>query len=342
MSTVLMGVSTRQLTDASQRLSERYRGPRTGVRPVRADDEAEAYVAGRLPATFTALTQVFREAAALAPEFAPASHLDLGAGTGAAAWAAAATWQDIIKVALVEREASMLHMGQRLRAAGQSVRGEPGRTMNGLGGPPFDPRADSATWTWQHGDFTSAKLEPHDLVTISYALGELRAAQALPAARAAWAVTRGLLVIVEPGTPAGFELLREVRRGLLEDGSVLLAPCPHERPCPMSGGDWCHFAARVQRSALHRQVKGGQLPYEDEKFSYLVFSRAPARQAAARVLRHPRRPPRRVEFAACTATGLRQIQITRSHPDYHEVKKLGWGSALPSALLRAGPDEVAR
>ncbi len=311
---VLGGARVQQLGQASRRLSERYHGPRTGARLTRA--ELEAYVAVRLPATFTVLTHVLREAAALQPEFSPTSQLDLGAGTGAAAWAAAAVWPGLAQVSLLEQDETMIDLGRRLRVA--------------------DPRPSAATWTWQAGDFTRAHLAAHDLVTLSYAFGDVDVTQALAVARAAWAATRGLLVIVEPGTPIRFALIRELRRHLIDDGAALLAPCPHEQACPMTGHDWCHFAARVQRSALHRQVKGAELPYEDEKFSYVVFTRAPARRVTARVVRHPSWLPRRVTFVACTPSGLESVQITKSHPYYKAAKKLGWGSALPEELVDGG------
>ena len=315
ISSVVNNSSTQRLSDASRRLSQRYRGPRTGIHLVQTDTEAEAYVAARLPATFAALTHVFQAAAVLEPDFSPASQLDLGAGTGAAAWAAAAVWPSVKAITLLEKDERMIKLGRRLCSA--------------------DLRVGKATaWKWRQGDLTRAHLELHDLVTVSYTLGELNAKQAVSAARSAWQATRGLLVIVEPGTTIGFSLIREIRRVLIEDGADLLAPCPHDRVCPITEHDWCHFDARVPRSALHRQIKDADLSYEDEKFSYLVFTRTPARRAPARILRHPSRPPRQIQFVACTNTGLRTIHITKSHPDFMSVKKLGWGSALPEEVLQ--------
>jgi ribosomal protein RSM22 (predicted rRNA methylase) len=303
------------LSEASQRLSQRYRSPHADDRLVKTDVEAEAYVAARLPATFTALTHVFKAAMSLEPRFSPSSQLDLGAGTGAAAWAATAMWPSLKKIALLEKDERMIRLGRRLFAA--------------------DQRADNNTVrTWRKGDLTQTPFEPHDLITIAYVLGELNPKLAISAARSAWEATGGLLVIVEPGTTVGFTLIREIRNVLIEDGAALLAPCPHDHPCPITGQDWCHFAARVQRSALHRQLKSAKHPYEDEKFSYLVFSRTPAPRAPARVLRHPDYPPKQINFVACTGTGIRNVHLSKSHPAFMPARKLGWGAALPEEVLK--------
>src|SRR6185312_799620 len=69
------------------------------------------------------------------------------------------------------------------------------------------------------------------------------------------------------------DLLR-ARGTLLDAGFRIVAPCPHDLDCPWAtGSDWCHFPARLPRSARHRQVKGARLGWEDEKFSYVVAIR---------------------------------------------------------------------
>lgn len=105
---------------------------------------------------------------------------------------------------------------------------------------------------------TGLKLPDCDLVTVSYVLNELtdgdRGALVAEAARAGQAV-----VIVEPGTPDGYQRVIEARDVLIGAGLRVAAPCPHSGACPIEPGtDWCHFAARVSRSSLHRQVKGAR------------------------------------------------------------------------------------
>lgn len=306
---VLGGFPRAELAAASAALTERYRGERTGEPLVRTAADAAAYAAARLPATFAATSA----ATSAIPEFGPVSMLDVGAGSGAATWAATARWPSIVDCSLLDSDPKMLTVGRQLRAA--------------------DPREPAGEWNWQTGDVGAARFEKHDLVVAGYALGELDAKRRIAAAQAMWTATTGVLLIVEPGTPAGFAVIRELRDTLIDAGATLTAPCPHERKCPMAGNDWCHFAARVQRSSLHRQVKGAELSYEDEKFSYVAFTRGTPERAAARVLRHPGRPPKRVELVACTNSGLRNITIGKSHPDYRTAKKLSWGSEIPESLL---------
>ena len=45
------------------------------------------------------------------------------------------------------------------------------------------------------------------------------------------------------------------------------------------GANWCHFAVRLARTSLHRDVKGARLGYEDEKYSFLVVSPDPSATA---------------------------------------------------------------
>src|SRR5262249_6019520 len=137
-----------------------------------------------------------------------------------------------------------------------------------------------------------------DLVTLAYVLNELDPKQRPQVLQRLWRLTADTLVIVEPGTPAGWQRILAARRELIEAGAQVIAPCPHAHDCPLQPPDWCHFAARVARSRLHRQAKGAEVPWEDEKFSYVAVSRKPAPaqgpHAGSRVIARPRKASGRV------------------------------------------------
>jgi ribosomal protein RSM22 (predicted rRNA methylase) len=114
----------------------------------------------------------------------------------------------------------------------------------------------------------------------------------------------------------------------------VLAPCPHQDGCPLAAGDdWCHFAARVSRTALHRQVKDATEGYEDEKFSFVVAARTPYGTAPGRVLRHPRQRKGLVTLEVCMAGGgvARELVSKRQGERYRQAREVGWGDPWPPA-----------
>jgi ribosomal protein RSM22 (predicted rRNA methylase) len=228
--------------------------------------------------------------------------LDLGAGPGAAAWAATATFPTVCSVTCIEADSAMGTLGRRLssRSTSEALR--------------------SARWV--HGDARLPEATA-DLVIASYVLGELP----VPADVSGWwSAANEVLVIVEPGTVAGFERVRAARAALIEAGATVVAPCPHDRPCPMPEGDWCHFSVRLNRSARHRDAKGGALAYEDEKYAYVAVARAPGTRAQARVLRHPQVRSGHIRFELCTLDGLENRVVSRRTPDdWRTARHTGWG-----------------
>ena len=144
-----------------------------------------------------------------------------------------------------------------------------------------------------------------------------------------WEATLGELVLVEPGTPAGFERLRTARTLLVGWGAHVTAPCPHDGVCPMTGSDWCHFAVRLGRSPLHRDVKGGRLGYEDEKYSFLAVSAVRPVASAPRLLRSPRSHKGHVRVRLCETDGLHERVISRRDGElYKRARAARWGDRL--------------
>lgn len=296
------------LSRAAARVSETYRaGKCTGA--IAGAAERSAYLLTRLPATYAANTAVFRELAARG-KAKVRSLLDLGAGPGTAMWAAAETLPGIETFTAVERDTELLETGKRLASRGSDAL----------------QRA-----TWLKGDLRTFHPELHDVVVLSYAIGELP--DALSAVRAAWELTRVALVIVEPGTPAAFARVLGARDMLIAMGAQIAAPCPHHNQCPLAvRADWCHFSARVERTSAHRRLKGGELGYEDEKFSYVIACKTPVLQAGARVVRHPLKHPGHVKLTLCTPDDLQQPTIGKSQRElYRAARKAEWGDAWPPA-----------
>lgn len=302
---------SKALSRAAEELSRRYRGQKQAREtPLQSDLHRAAYLVTRVPATYAAVFTVLRETQLRLSQANIKSLLDLGAGPGTAAWATVETFPQIEQITLVERDAEFLSLGKGLAAQ--------------------SPHAALANATWRLGDLNSiAELPGHDLVLLSYSLGELAGGEAL--LRKAWAAAGVALVIIEPGTPRGFQTILAARGRLIDAGAHLAAPCPHEKECPLaaSSTDWCHFAVRLERSALHRRAKSASMGYEDEKFSYIVAAKHAASRAAARILRHPRKHKGHIQMELCTPEGLKKETITRSSGEpFRRARKAEWGEEL--------------
>jgi ribosomal protein RSM22 (predicted rRNA methylase) len=294
----LQRVQRARLAQAAAQITEDYRHGR--FRGSLASPESRAaYLVTRLPATFAANRHVFQEISRLMPQLSPQSLLDLGAGPGTAMWAARGVWPQITSFTAVENNEELLRLGKGLA---------------------WDDQIE-----WKLGDIANTEFPASDLVVLSYAFGELRSPLAV--VERAWCAAQRALIMIEPGTPKNFATVAEARRLLIRSGAQPIAPCPHTNECPMAAtGDWCHFAVRVERSAEHRRLKGGELGYEDEKFSYLAFSKTPAPHAAARILRHPQVHSGHIRLTLCTPEGLQSPTVTRSNKEaFRAARKARWG-----------------
>lgn len=324
----LEGVAVADLARAGATLSARYRAEvRDGAWHLAAEHAALAYLATRLPATYAAVRAALSRVAEERPEFAPASLLDVGAGPGTALWAAADTWASCRTALLIEGSDTIRRLGERLTlplgGAGEASIAVDWRSHDLLDDAPGPLGAVAG----------GGAADRRDLVTMAYVLDEIAEDRRAGLIDRLWARTGGVLVIVEPGTPAGFRRVAEVRARLIAAGGDILAPCPHGKPCPITAPDWCHFSRRVARSRLHRLVKGGDVPWEDEKFAYVAASRLPENPAGgsrARVLAPPRAGRGHIALKLCEADGgvaLRTVS-RRDGDAYREARRADWGDGL--------------
>ena len=311
---LLEGVSRKDLAMRAARLSAAYRQGGTSA-VIGNEADALAYLVTRMPATYAAIRAALRRVTEVLPEFAPASFLDVGAGPGTAAWAARDMWPSIA-VTLVEPNPVFRAIAARLMPDAKIVAG-------GL----------------------DATLPSADLVMASYMLAELPEAVTAKTAKKLWDAAARMLILIEPGTPQGFARIRAARTALIAMGGHVAAPCTHDKDCPLGGrsvgealsdsvrasdkktSDWCHFSERLARSRDHKLAKGADVPFEDERYSYIAVSRTPMDHAGrARIIKPVLDAKPGLTLPLCDAAGLRNAFAARRDKEaFRAVRRKNWG-----------------
>jgi len=222
------------------------------------------------------------------------SLLDIGAGPGTSSW----VLDPQIKLTCVEHDADFIRLAHDLGAHG----------------------------TWEHKkaqDYIPQDLV--DTVLFSYSLGEMRSFSLAPF----WNICTQHLVVIEPGTPQGWQTILQARDELLHLGGYVWAPCGHSKACPLSPPDWCHFGIKLERSELHRHLKQASLNFEEEKFIYLIMGKHP-KETASRILRAPQKRTGHVHLKLCSSQGLELITIGKKHKElYRLARDASWGDIFP-------------
>lgn len=304
----LQGFSRTDAAQRSQKISTNYRAG-GGSGAIRSEADALAYALARMPATYAAVAASLNALSEIAPNLAPETLLDIGAGPGTASWAAAEAFPLLQDFTLLDANATLSRLA--LDLARDSSRLAECRYLPGDAGANL------------------AEVPQADLVIASYIIGELGEADQRKLTEAMWTKARHALVVIEPGTPAGYARILALRQQLIAQGAFVAAPCPHERTCPLTAPDWCHFSQRLPRSQAHRQIKGAEVPFEDERFIYVALTRAPPATRASRVLAPPDVGKAEITAKLCTDAGVELAKVPRrDKAAYASARRWRWGDAV--------------
>ena len=297
---------TNEIIENAQIISNRYRkNDGKGKRLLTEKNETISYAISRMPATYAAVYSAVSQT--LENYDGELQTLfDIGAGTGAATWAVNELLE-ITEAKCFERESNMINIGKQLMSNNELNKVE-----------------------WKQFDVLRDEIDKRaDIVIASYMINELPENERETVIEKLWNVTNKLLIIIEPGTPVGFKNVLKVRKKLLNDGGYIVAPCSCEGECQISKDDWCAFYTRVFRSAIHKQAKNGELGYEDEKFSYIAFSKVPIQNMGSRILRHPQIYKGYINVKLCTKDGIQEKKYSKKDGEiYKKVRKLDAGEKI--------------
>ena len=300
------------LKEYSQNLSNKYMNEkRTGKTLLSLEEEVLAYSVIRMPATFGAITNALVNTLEN-NDIEIDSLLDIGAGTGAGSIAVSEIL-GLNEIVCVEREKSMMNLGKKIMSEGNTS-------------------LKNAKWIdvdFLKEDFTRKA----DLVIVSYMINELKEEDRIRIFNKLIECTNKILLIVEPGTPEGFANIKKIREEAINRNLNILAPCPSHCTCMLEKNDWCSSSVRVQRTKAHKILKNGDVPYEDEKFSYISISKSEWQKANARILRHPIVQGKMIKLKLCTNSGIKEVTVTKKYSDlYKEVKKKKVGDSIDDKI----------
>ena len=304
----LHGLSRSDAAKRSAAISQTYRGG-GGSAAIRTAADALAYALARMPATYAAVTASLNALGEVRPDFAPKNLLDIGAGPGTATWAAAETFSSLADFTSIDANTALRTLALDL----------------------FDNSSRLSKIRYTQGEVRAvlSHAERADLVVASYLLGEISDAERGTLTDLMWARTSDTLLIVEPGTPAGYARIIELRRQLIALGAHVAAPCPHDAECPLVAPDWCHFTQRLPRSRAHKALKDAELPFENEKFAYVALTRAAIARHPARVLAQPQVSKIEVTAKLCASDGVVVAKVPRrAKADYARARRWRWGDGV--------------
>ena len=305
----LQNVSIKELSKFAEDISNKYRNEeRNGKRLLTKEAEALSYAAVRMPATYGAVYTALKNTFQI-NNIEIETLLDVGAGTGAGSWAVN-EFLDLKSITCIEREEVMINIGKSLMLESENK-----VLQNSV---------------WKQQDIIKNKItDTADLVICSYMLNELPEADRMKVLENLWEITNKVLIIIEPGTPYGFSIIKQIRKELINKKGYLIAPCSNIQECPLEN-DWCHSICRISRNKAHKLLKDADVPYEDEKFSYISFSKQEFNKIEfSRILRHPIIETGKITVNTCSAEGIKTEIITKTEKDkFKKLKKSKCGDII--------------
>jgi ribosomal protein RSM22 (predicted rRNA methylase) len=260
------------------------------------------YCMTRSPATYAVIKKCLRE---LPVDFSPQSVLDLGCGPLTAYFA------------LLEEYRNFSYTGI-----------EPHPDMYTLA---LDAKKNFDCSITLHNTKLESFLptqNAYDLVIASYVLNEISVVE--PVLSLILEAVQNFGLIILPGTPKDFEILEQIRTAVLNKNFHIIAPCATQKACPLLGQKdrWCHFGAHVERLKEHKTLKEGDLSFEIEKFSYVLFSKKNIKPKS-RLMSSVHKKTNHLSVELCTIDGLKKEIVTKKDKDlYKKIKKMKWGDGF--------------
>jgi ribosomal protein RSM22 (predicted rRNA methylase) len=273
-----------------------------------------------VPATYAQIAGALYQIKKTMPEWEPESVLDLGSGPGTALWAAKEVWPSLKKATAIDNDGSFLSVSREL----------------------FHRSDLELEVEWEgdslRSDFGS-KNNKYDVVILANVLNELTEEERIKVVDRAFTQCSKVLVIIEPGTPAGAQIITDIYTSFTNK-NFLLAPFINNTFVDTKNF-WLHFPQRFIRPEFQRRIRQHMRvsslmasDWEETKYSYITFSKYPAElNAWGRVVAPIKKQKAWFDLTVLTAKGIEKLQVfKRNKEKYNLVRKLRWGDVIEDKL----------
>ena len=199
---------------------------------------------------------------------------------------------------------------------------------------------------------------PYDLVVSAYSLfevGNLDARSKMIDILWRKVAPGGILVLIEQGSNAGYELIIQAREYLLhvikqeveygDEGGYILAPCPHEKFCPryFESKTPCVFPVKYHEL----QIGDEKDRIGNENMSFIVFRRGindlSNKHKWPRIVRGIYKKKGHSTVITCTENGKLETFVSTKKRSgkacYNVFKNCSYGDMLPIDILKSGDVE---
>lgn len=276
--------------------------------------DAVAYLALRASATYAQIYGAVAAVCELMPDWQPVTLLDLGSGPGPGVWALSTLLPTLTQATCIDQNTHFLALGQQILDAAQQ------------------PIAVA----WQRGDIYQSieqMATPVDLVLIANVLNELNPAQREKLLAVAFQRCRGVMIVIEPGTPVGSSIVQAAAQQLAPSGT-LIAPYLGNHLVEEA---WLHFPQRFTRPdfarRLRQEMRDSSLmasDWEEAKYSYVAIGKlSPEIQPWGRTVGPVQLMKGYLEVPILTQDQCLSLKVLKRHKQqYTFAKKLRWGETI--------------
>jgi len=276
--------------------------------------DAVAYLGLRAAATYAQIFGALAAVGEMLPTWQPQTLLDIGSGPGPALWTLPALLPSLRQITCVDQNAHFLNVGKGIISEAEFP----------------------LTVTWRQNDITQSSAQDkntYDLVLIANVLNELNNSQREKLLEAAFQRCRGVLLVLEPGTPIGSGIVQAAAQQLAQVGTLLAPYINHH----FVAEHWLHFPQRFTRPDFARRIRQEMRTsplmasdWEEAKYSYVAVGKIPSEiQPWGRVIGPFELMNGYLELPILTETQVLPLKVMKRHkPQYAFAKKVRWGQLI--------------